>query len=79
MESATREARFRFLHAGTQFHANPCGTYTVPAAQAFGLLDDELVLGVAVEGLARAYPIRYLSLTEHVNDALGRRTILVHF
>jgi len=39
-------------------------------AQAY-LQDEELILGVVVEGEARAYPIDILSLHEIVNDRVG--------
>ncbi len=37
--------------------------------------DYELVLGVAAGGQAKAYPIRFLSMGEHVNDRVGNRAI----
>ena len=51
---------------------------TVPAAQA-DWSDDELVLGVIVEGEARAYPVAILDWHELVNDTLGGEPILVSF
>jgi len=39
--------------------------------------DEELVVGVAINGEARAYPIRLLSLHEIVNDKVGGQAILV--
>jgi len=41
--------------------------------------DDELVIGVVVEGEARAYPIALLVWHELVNDTLGGRAILVSY
>jgi hypothetical protein len=41
------------------------------------LLDDELVIGVSVEGEAKAYPITVLRFREMVNDELGKLPILV--
>jgi hypothetical protein len=41
------------------------------------LLDDELVIGVSVEGETKAYPITVLRFREMVNDELGRLPILV--
>lgn len=35
------------------------------------LADDDLVLGMVVEGTAVAYPIRFLNLAEVVNDTVG--------
>jgi hypothetical protein len=42
----------------------------VPAAQA-ALSDDEKVFGLELGGAQRAYPLRYLSWHEMVNDVLG--------
>ncbi len=39
--------------------------------------DDELVIGVAIEGEAKAYPITVLRFREMVNDELGKLPILV--
>jgi hypothetical protein len=39
--------------------------------------DDELVIGVAFDGEARAYSIPYLSGHEIVNDTVGGRKIAV--
>jgi hypothetical protein len=48
----------------------------VPAAQA-GYGDDELVMGVAIKGEAKAYPVGPLNSREMVNDELGGVPILV--
>lgn len=48
----------------------------LPASQA-GLRDDELVLGVAWGGAAKAYPISVLNTREMVNDELRGIPILV--
>ena len=51
---------------------------TVPAGEAAKYVrDDELVLGVVVNGAARAYPINMLTnpTREIVNDKLGGRAI----
>ena len=40
-------------------------------AKEASLKEDELVLGVVVEGQAMAYPIRYLALHEVVNNRVG--------
>ena len=42
-----------------------------------GLGDDELVMGVSIEGESRAYPIRVLRFREIVDDELGGLPILV--
>lgn len=51
-------------------HEVPVDPKTVSADEA-KLEDDELVLGLVVEGSAIAYPIRYLSMFEVVNDRVG--------
>jgi hypothetical protein len=48
----------------------------VPADQA-GYADDELVMGVAIDGEAKAYPVGLLNSREMVNDELGGTPILV--
>ncbi|MFQ5664768.1 MAG: DUF3179 domain-containing (seleno)protein [Terriglobia bacterium] len=48
----------------------PVDPPSVPAAKA-QLKEDELVLGVVVDGHAMAYPIRYLALYEVVDDRVG--------
>ncbi len=40
-------------------------------------LDEELVIGIEVNGDARAYPIRLLSLHEIVNDTIGGQPVAV--
>lgn len=41
------------------------------AASAAELGDDELVLGVVIDGEPMAYPIRYLAMYEVINDRVG--------
>ncbi len=41
------------------------------------LQDEELVIGVSIEGEAKAYPITVLRFREMVNDELGKLPILV--
>jgi hypothetical protein len=48
----------------------------VPAGQA-GYADDELVMGVAINGEAKAYPVGLLNSREMVDDELGGIPILV--
>jgi hypothetical protein len=48
----------------------------VPAGQA-GYADDDLVMGVAIDGQAKAYPVALLNSREMVNDELGGTPILV--
>lgn len=50
---------------------------SVVSAQAADLQDDELVLGVVVNGRARAYPFRILEQREIVNDRIGSAPLLV--
>jgi hypothetical protein len=47
------------------------------AADEAGYSDDELVMGVAIGGEAKAYPISLLNGREMVNDQLGGTPILV--
>lgn len=49
----------------------PTDLPSVPANEA-PLKDDDLVLGVVVDGRAMAYPIRYLALYEVVDDRVGK-------
>ena len=51
-------------------HEVPVDPETVTADEAT-LEDDELVLGLVIEGEAIAYPIRYLAMYEVVNDRVG--------
>jgi hypothetical protein len=53
-----------------QVHSVPVDPPSVPAAEA-DLSDDDLVLGVVVEGKAMAYPVRFLALSEVVDDRVG--------
>lgn len=49
----------------------------VSPANACGLHPQDQVLGVHLEGLSKAYPIRILNWHELVNDQIGGRPILV--
>lgn len=50
----------------------------VPAGQMRRLLkDNDRVLGLTVNGAAKAYPIRILNWHELVNDSVGGRAVLV--
>jgi hypothetical protein len=49
----------------------------LPAQQADYMRPDEQVLGVFINGVARAYPIRILSWHEVVNDDFGGEPVLV--
>ncbi len=51
-------------------HEVPVDPKTVTADEAT-LEDDELVLGLVIEGEPIAYPIRYLAMYEVVNDRVG--------
>ncbi len=48
----------------------------VPADEA-GYADDELVMGIAIDGEAKAYPVGLLNSREMVNDELAGIPILV--
>ena len=50
----------------------------VPADRS-GLKPGDRVLGLAIEGIARAYPIRILNWHEVVNDRFGERDVLVSY
>ncbi len=43
------------------------------------LVSSDLVIGVEVEGCARAYPLRFMTWHEVVNDTLGGRPIVVTY
>jgi hypothetical protein len=49
----------------------------VPAVEASHMRDDDLVLGISIEGLARAYPWWIMDGHHVANDTLGNRPILV--
>ncbi len=51
-------------------HESPVDPPSVAAADA-DLADDELVLGLIVDGQPMAYPIRYLAPYEVLNDVVG--------
>lgn len=47
------------------------------ADQAVSMKEDEMVMGVFINGIARAYPLRILSMHELVNDHYGDKPVLV--
>jgi hypothetical protein len=49
----------------------------VTAKEAIFLNDDDQVIGVVVNGAARAYPLRIMSWHELVNDRFGGMPVLV--
>ena len=49
----------------------------IPAAEAELLDDDDLVMGLALGGVVRAYPTRILNYHEIVNDVVGDRPVAV--
>ena len=49
----------------------------VAADKAFYLQDEDRVIGVVVNGVARAYPLRIMSWHELVNDRFGGVPVLV--
>jgi hypothetical protein len=51
-------------------HEVPVDPKTVSTDEA-NLEDDELVLGLVIEGQPIAYPIRYLAMFEVINDRVG--------
>ena len=62
------------VDAEMKVHAAPVDPPMVRAEDA-SLDDGELVLGLALDGQAAAYPIRYLALYEIVNDRIGQTPI----
>lgn len=55
-------------------HPSPTELTSVGAADA-PLTDEDLVLGVIVDGRAMAYPVRYLAMYEIVDDRVGETPI----
>lgn len=53
-----------------EVHPVPVDPPSVAAAEAT-LPDDDLVLGVVIDGQPMAYPIRYLALSEIVDDRVA--------
>jgi hypothetical protein len=51
----------------------------IPAAAATWLEDDDRVLGLAIGGEARAYPLRILEAHEMVNDVLGGQPVAPNY
>jgi hypothetical protein len=49
------------------------------AAAAAGLRADERVLGVVIDGVARAYPVRILNWHEVVNDSFGETPVAITY
>lgn len=49
------------------------------SAQRAGLADDDRVLGIVIDGSARAYPVRILNWHEVVNDRIGDRAVLITY
>lgn len=47
--------------------------------QSEGISGDERVLGVTISGISRAYPIRYLTVHEIVNDVIGSQHYAVSY
>lgn len=51
----------------------------IPADAAKWLRDDDRVLGLAIRGEARAYPLRILEAHEMVNDVLGGQPVAPNY
>lgn len=51
----------------------------IPAAEATGLQDDDVVFGALLNGQARAYPLRILDWHEMVNDTLGGIPVVLSY
>jgi len=71
----------QILSGGPQKDGIPALTLpeTLPAGQVTYLDDQDRVLGLVVEGKARAYPIRLLNWHEIVNDQIAGRRLLVTY
>ncbi|MFB6149041.1 MAG: DUF3179 domain-containing protein [Halobacteriales archaeon] len=79
----------RYIIHPTQLRQGcPGGTDCIPsiddpqfqsAAQADWLADEDLVIGVEINGETRAYPLRILTVHEIVNDEVGGRPIAVTY
>lgn len=59
-----------FEEVEMEVHEAPVDPLTV-AADEVDLEEDELVIGVVVDGEAVAYPVRYLAMSEVINDRIG--------
>ncbi len=55
-------------------HAAPVDL-PVESAEEADLKDDELVLGLVIDGQAMAYPIRYLAMSEVINGTVGKTPV----
>lgn len=74
--TATPEPRYRYNQLLSRDSIRPIyEPEFIPAAQA-KLNDDELVLAIALDGEAKAYPITVLNSREMVNDELAGTPIL---
>lgn len=51
----------------------------IPAGRADYLKGKDRVLGVSIDGIARAYPIRILNYHEIVNDTVGRKAVVITY
>ncbi|MBI3961414.1 MAG: DUF3179 domain-containing protein [Deinococcus sp.] len=51
----------------------------IPAREAYGVLERDLIIGVADEGDVRAYPFRILNFHEIVNDTVAGRPVLISY
>ena len=73
--------RGHLIHAGPPKDGIPALTNprTVPIAEADFLSREDRVIGVAVNGEARAYPVTVLNYHEVINDELGGAPIAVIF
>lgn len=69
------------VFGGARFDAIPAldDPPHVSAPEARGLLDDELVFGLALGGETRAYPHRFLSWHEMANDVVGGEPIALSY
>jgi len=52
------------------------GAETASIAAFHDIRDEDMVIGVALEGLSRAYPVRYLAYHHMLNDQVGATALL---
>jgi hypothetical protein len=74
-----REAYERFALPQRIGHAISCWDHpeAIPAGLAEHMRDDDLVVGVAHDGVARAYPLWAIDYHHVINDQLGRDRVVV--
>lgn len=83
MDAIVDQIRRDFIHSGGIYSAVPRDSIPpiydpeVVESEKADLREDDLVMGVALDGEARAYPVSIMRFREMVNDRLGDQPILV--